>query len=383
MCLNYSASNGYNNQLLCASVSETVTGNDSDCGLFKLSSNVLLTGAELLTTEYGSPCPRTLHAPVNINSGGHNLDSSRSNGGMTSNSTHDSTHGTDTVVDSSDVLSSPLVVESLNHCNLQTGLNDSDSDTYSVAEPSVNNDLLHELNSDFVDVSINDSLSFECKNVSKDCDIVEMTLNKKFVDVVDSAEVNTHDTCQMRASLAKWSLELGSDPNRDYILDGIGNGFCLTDTNFVPKETFMKNYASASVIGKDAVERNINIELDLGRYIVVDKKPFIVSSIGAVPKPNGDVRIIHDLSRPNGGVNSYSQDNSVAYSTIADATRLIKQGTYLAKIDLKSAYRSVPISSSCYDLTGLHWYFKEDLSPTFLYDCRLPFGASKSCKIFS
>jgi hypothetical protein len=84
-----------------------------------------------------------------------------------------------------------------------------------------------------------------------------------------------------------------------------------------------------------------------------------------------------------GGVNSYSQDNLVAYSTIADATSLIKQGTFLAKIDLKSAYRSVPISSSCYDLTGLHWYFKEDLSPTFLYDCRLPFGASKSCKICS
>jgi hypothetical protein len=55
----------------------------------------------------------------------------------------------------------------------------------------------------------------------------------------------------------------------------------------------------------------------------------------------------------------------------------------LAKIDLSSAYRSVPISPDSYNLTGLQWTFSGDSEPTYMYDCRLPFGGSKSCKIFT
>jgi hypothetical protein len=109
----------------------------------------------------------------------------------------------------------------------------------------------------------------------------------------------------------------------------------------------------------------------------------VVSSIGAVPKPNLDVRLIHDLSRPFGGINAFSLDNSVKYSTITDATELIKDGSFLAKIDLSSAYRSMPISPDSYNLTGLQWTFCGDSEPTYMFDCRLPFGASKSCKIFT
>ena len=54
----------------------------------------------------------------------------------------------------------------------------------------------------------------------------------------------------------------------------------------------------------------------------------------------------------------------------------------MAKIDLASAYRSVPIHQDCYNYTGLHWFFGEDRLPTYFYDCRLPFGASRSCRIF-
>jgi hypothetical protein len=54
----------------------------------------------------------------------------------------------------------------------------------------------------------------------------------------------------------------------------------------------------------------------------------------------------------------------------------------MAKVDLKSAYRHVPIHPECYTNMGLRWVFGNDLSPTYMYDCRLPFGASRSCKIF-
>jgi hypothetical protein len=45
-------------------------------------------------------------------------------------------------------------------------------------------------------------------------------------------------------------------------------------------------------------------------------------------------------------------------------------------------YRSVPIHPDSFNYTGLQWDFSDSLKTTFLYDCRLPFGASRSCRVF-
>ena len=89
------------------------------------------------------------------------------------------------------------------------------------------------------------------------------------------------------------------------------------------------NYKSASVAQKEAVERQLLLEINLGHYVDCDEPPWVVSSIGAIPKANLDVRIIHDLSRPGGGINSFSTDNSVSYSTLDDTSRLIKPRAFL------------------------------------------------------
>ena len=68
--------------------------------------------------------------------------------------------------------------------------------------------------------------------------------------------------------------------------------------------------------------------------------------------------------------------------TVDKAVSLIKRNVYLAKIDLKSAYRHVPIHPSNYTATGLAWRFRGDKILTYLYDCKLPFGDSKSPEIF-
>ena len=83
-----------------------------------------------------------------------------------------------------------------------------------------------------------------------------------------------------------WELELRTDPNRDYLLEGIEHSFCLIDLDFVSKPVHMKNYASATTTDKLKVEGNIHVEIGQSRYIITDKKHYIVSSIGAVPKPN-------------------------------------------------------------------------------------------------
>ena len=55
----------------------------------------------------------------------------------------------------------------------------------------------------------------------------------------------------------------------------------------------------------------------------------------------------------------------------------------MAKIDLKSAYRSVRIHPSNHQATGLQWTFEGDTKPTYLIDTRLPFGSRKAPAFFN
>ncbi len=170
--------------------------------------------------------------------------------------------------------------------------------------------------------------------------------------------------------------------DRDFILNGVKNGFKLSVVfgPYVPVDR--DNYSSAYRL-REKVEKQIREEIELGNYIVTKSKPIIVSSIGAVPKPNGDVRIIHDGSLPTGiSLNSYTADTGCSYMDLRYAVRMIKPNNFLAKIDLKSAYRSVKCHSSDHPLTGLQWTFAGDKSPTYMYDAKLPFGHSKSPQIF-
>lgn len=131
------------------------------------------------------------------------------------------------------------------------------------------------------------------------------------------------------------------------------------------------------------VENQIKTEIALGNYIVTKMIPTIVSSLGAVPKSNGDIRLIHDASQPVGNsLNSYTSDTNCSYMDMRHALKLIKPNNYLAKVDLKSAYRSVCCHNSDHDSTGLKWTFSGDANPTYMYDSKLPFGLSRSPRIF-
>ena len=54
----------------------------------------------------------------------------------------------------------------------------------------------------------------------------------------------------------------------------------------------------------------------------------------------------------------------------------------MAKIDLKSAHRYVVLSPSKYKMTGLKHKFSGDSDYTYMFDSRLPFGASESVECF-
>ena len=67
------------------------------------------------------------------------------------------------------------------------------------------------------------------------------------------------------------------------------------------------------------------------------------------------------------------------YATIDDAIRLIKslgKGCFLAKTDIKSAFRIIPVSPNDFPLLGMEWQGK------FYFDKCLLMGCSLSCNIF-
>ena len=176
------------------------------------------------------------------------------------------------------------------------------------------------------------------------------------------------------------------DDDKDFLLDGINNGFQLLPANATLLPAEMENYRSATAPeARSKVEATLREELAEGNYVLSPSKPTIVSALGTVPKPNSDeLRLIHDCSMPKGaGVNSYVPTiDKLHFQTIDDAIKLVDQGYFLAKIDLRHAYRSVPIHPSNYDAMGIKWTFSGDAHPTYLVDTRLCFGGRRSPGIF-
>ena len=104
-----------------------------------------------------------------------------------------------------------------------------------------------------------------------------------------------------------------------------------------------------------------------------------------VPKDHqpGKFRLIIDLSAPVGGsVNEEIDSNltSLTYPRVEDAVRLIKSagpGALMAKLDLKAAYRHVPVHPDDQSLLAIRW------GGTTYLDTALPFGLCSAPKLFT
>jgi len=181
-----------------------------------------------------------------------------------------------------------------------------------------------------------------------------------------------------------WERELEGDKDRDFLLEGIKYGFRVVDKDVVITDAYCENAKSANSSENFAkVESKIKQELSQGNYVATDVRPTIVSSLGAVPKSDSDIRVIHDCSRPAGlSVNDYVTTNAVTYDTIDKAMANLPPGGFMAKLDLKNAYRSVPVHPDCYPALGMQWQFSGEDHVTYMFDTKLPFGAARSPEIF-
>lgn len=169
---------------------------------------------------------------------------------------------------------------------------------------------------------------------------------------------------------------------REYIVRGIRDGFRLgfsyPNSCTRAKKNMMSAEVHAQVVGEYLAE-----ECAKGRVIGpldIEALPAVqISRFGVIPKAAGKWRLIVDLSSPEGAsVNDGIQEKicSLAYVTVEQAGKEVVrqgQGTLLAKLDIKSAYRIVPVHPDDRWLLGMRWQ-----GALFV-----PFGLRSAPKIFT
>ena len=130
-----------------------------------------------------------------------------------------------------------------------------------------------------------------------------------------------------------------------------------------------------TIENKSKLDSIIGKELPEGYLKIVNKKPTCVHSIGAVPKPDGGIRPITDCSMPRDiSVNNFCADiiQDFQYKNVDHVLAMLQEGDYMAVVDIKSAYRAVPIFPDHRRYLGLKWEINGET--VFIEDSRLCFG---------
>lgn len=187
-----------------------------------------------------------------------------------------------------------------------------------------------------------------------------------------------------------WQAALASHPHRDWVeslLNGMRSGFRLGLRSNVRYQSSKRNHPSALTqpqVISSYLQRQVEAGYTIGPLDPKACSGVVVSSLGVVPKSTpGKFRVIVDLSRPpNLSVNDnlHREWTHTSYSSVDDAALLMHAlgtGTLMAKLDIREAYRIIPIHPEERCFLGVLWDNK-------LYiDCQLPFGLASAPAIFS
>ena len=192
--------------------------------------------------------------------------------------------------------------------------------------------------------------------------------------------------------IQKFSHYTTSHPNRpliEYLIQGLKSGFRLGYTG-VRKLSLMNNLSSLE-LAPDALPAFIHKEIELGRVsgpFSLEQPPtkiFMVNPLGLVEKRDTDpleYRVITHHSAPHGSSVNDGIDRhefKISFDTLKHAVRWIRhfgKGALLSKIDIKEAYRILPVHPIDQLLQGMV------LDGKLYFDKALAFGSRSSCGIF-
>ena len=188
--------------------------------------------------------------------------------------------------------------------------------------------------------------------------------------------------------ISSWEPYLSKHPDQTYaafLRRGISQGFRIGIDSKHRLRSTHGNLASVRA-NPETVSRYIDGEVLAGKLSVA-RTPEVVRTnpIGIIPKPHqpGKFRLIVNLSDPVGGsVNDGISPElcSLRYTSVDEAVASISRcgrGALMAKFDLRSAYRMVPVHPSDQPLLGMEWQ-----GVTYC-DRALPFGLRSAPKLFT
>lgn len=174
-----------------------------------------------------------------------------------------------------------------------------------------------------------------------------------------------------------------------FFLEGISQGFRIGfDPSSSPLTSAKKNLQSASE-HPEVIDQYLGTERDEARLAGPFPKSSIprahISRFGVIPKSHQSDkwRLIVDLSHPRGrSINDGIPKHlcSMSYITTDDAIRKILAlgpGTLLAKIDIKSAFRLIPVHPCDRHLLAMEWK-----GGVYIDTC-LPFGLRSAPRLFN
>ena len=188
-----------------------------------------------------------------------------------------------------------------------------------------------------------------------------------------------------------WEQALAQHPDRQfrsYILQGIQQGFHIGFDGKAGQAVGAKKNMLSALNNPTPVEEYLQEEEAKCRVVEIlppASQQVLVNRFGVIPKRGqaNQWRLILDLSYPpNRSVNDgISRDlSSLHYVSVDTAVQRVLelgQGARLAKVDIKHAYRNVPVHPDDRHMLGMRWNGR-----TFV-DKMLPFGLRSAPKVFT
>ena len=187
--------------------------------------------------------------------------------------------------------------------------------------------------------------------------------------------------------LERWDQYLHLHPDQvfaAFLRRGIQSGFRIGFDRSKRLSNCTNNHQSVKD-NKMVVESYVMREVANSKLSPSAMKGIHCSPIGIIPKPHqpGKYRLIVDLSAPqcssiNDGVPT--ELCSLHYASVEQAVELVKlcgPGALMAKLDLQSAYRMVPVHPQDQSLLGIEW------DSRIYIDKALPFGLRSAQKLFT
>lgn len=152
------------------------------------------------------------------------------------------------------------------------------------------------------------------------------------------------------------------------------DGFPVVDSEVEPY--CCDNYKSImDPVAKSKMDKIIASEMDEDMVSLVNYQPACVHALGAVPKPDGNIRPITDCSRPiDVSVNFHcaSLVERFHFQSIDTVVSLLDQNDFMGVVDIKAAYRAISIRPDHRKFVGFRWEINGELCN--LVDNRLCFG---------